>query len=103
MSDVVKSEERAIEPEVDDLSDALSLDDDSEAGQDKPAKAEKEESQGATKGANLSTQLALAETYIAMEDWESAVEALNEVIEGGSGKQKEHAEKLLDSIDERYK
>ncbi len=103
VSDVVKSEERAIEPEVDDLSDALSLDDDSEAGQDKPAKAEKEESQGATKGANLSTQLALAETYIAMEDWESAVEALNEVIEGGSGKQKEHAEKLLDSIDERYK
>lgn len=51
-----------------------------------------------TKGINMSTQLALAETYLAMEDWESAKSCLEEVIAGGTSKQIERAKQLLKNL-----
>ncbi len=51
------------------------------------------------KGVNMSTQLALAETYLAMEDWESARASLQDVVSGGTQEQVEKAEKLLARIE----
>ncbi|HHT0607927.1 TPA: FimV/HubP family polar landmark protein, partial [Legionella anisa] len=46
----------------------------------------------------LDTLLALAKTYIGMEDIESALNSLNEVMEHGSKSQKEEAQRLIDEI-----
>ena len=46
----------------------------------------------------LDTLLALAKTYISMDDFESARHSLDEVIEHGTPKQKEEATSLLESI-----
>ncbi|WP_415583206.1 FimV/HubP family polar landmark protein [Legionella steigerwaltii] len=46
----------------------------------------------------LDTLLALARTYIGMEDIESALHSLNEVMEHGSKSQKEEAQSLIDEI-----
>lgn len=48
-----------------------------------------------------STQLALAETYISMEDNESAKSALEDVLETGNEKQKERAKILLARLDDK--
>lgn len=63
-----------------------------------PVASEPEEEVAFTKGVNMSTQLALAETYIAMEDWESAKTSLEEVIQGGTPEQKVKAEQLLTTL-----
>lgn len=63
-----------------------------------PVVSEPEEEVAFTKGVNMSTQLALAETYIAMEDWESAKTSLEEVIQGGTPEQKVKAEQLLTTL-----
>ncbi|HHF7366580.1 TPA: FimV/HubP family polar landmark protein [Legionella bozemanae] len=49
----------------------------------------------------LDTLLALAKTYIGMEDTESALNSLNEVMEHGSKSQKEEAQRLIDAIHEK--
>ncbi len=46
----------------------------------------------------LETLLALAKTYMSMDDFESARHSLEEVVEHGSKKQKEEATSLLESI-----
>jgi len=46
----------------------------------------------------LDTLLALARTYIGMEDIESALHSLNEVMEHGSKSQQEDAQRLIDEI-----
>ncbi len=46
----------------------------------------------------LNTLLSLAETYIAMEDFESAEQSLEEVIKFGNAEQKVQAEKLLQQL-----
>lgn len=46
----------------------------------------------------LDTLLALAKTYIGMEDIESALNSLNEVMEHGSKSQKAEAQRLIDEI-----
>ncbi len=46
----------------------------------------------------LDTLLALAKTYIGMEDTESALNSLNEVMEHGSKSQKEETQRLIDEI-----
>ncbi len=46
----------------------------------------------------LDTLLALARTYIGMEDIESALHSLNEVMEHGSQSQKAEAQSLIDEI-----
>lgn len=48
-----------------------------------------------------STQLALAETYMSMEDNESAKSALEDVLETGNEKQKERAKTLLARLDDK--
>lgn len=63
---------------------------------------EQDKQQAITKDINMSTQLALAETYIAMEDWESAKVSLAEVIEAGSVEQVEKAKILFKSLPESY-
>ncbi len=49
----------------------------------------------------LDTLLALAKTYIGMEDTESALNSLNEVMEHGSKSQKEETQRLIDAIHEK--
>lgn len=46
----------------------------------------------------LDTLLALARTYIGMEDIESALHSLNDVMEHGNKSQKEEAQRLIDEI-----
>lgn len=46
----------------------------------------------------LDTLLALAKTYISMDDTDSAIQSLEEVIEHGNKAQKEEAKKLLEQI-----
>ncbi|WP_233593679.1 FimV/HubP family polar landmark protein [Legionella qingyii] len=60
-----------------------------------------EESRGLSQLKNkkaLDTLLALARTYIGMEDIESALHSLNEVMEHGTKSQKEEAQRLIDEI-----
>ena len=49
----------------------------------------------------LETLLALAKTYISMDDLESARHSLEEVLEHGTKKQKEEAADLLESIKDK--
>lgn len=46
----------------------------------------------------LDTLLALARTYVSMDDFESAKQSLEEVVEHGSEEQKEHAKLMLEEI-----
>lgn len=46
----------------------------------------------------IATKLDLAMAYINMEDYESSREILNEILEGGTPKQKEEAKRLLQQI-----
>lgn len=50
----------------------------------------------------LDTLLSLAQTYIGMDDFESAKHSLDEVMEHGSDTQKEEAHRLLDEIKGKY-
>lgn len=51
--------------------------------------------------AALETLLALAKTYIGMEDIEAARQSLQEVLDFGNEKQKSEAKKLLDELDQK--
>lgn len=46
----------------------------------------------------LDTLIALAKTYMGMEDTESALHSLNEVLEHGTESQKEEAQRLINEI-----
>ena len=58
-----------------------------------------EPSTAITDGIDMATQLSLAETYMAMEDWESAREALEEVVQTGTPEQVAKAKSLLDQCE----
>lgn len=49
----------------------------------------------------LDTLLALAKTYISMDDYESAKQSLNELLAFGDDNQKEEAQKLIDEINNK--
>jgi pilus assembly protein FimV len=51
--------------------------------------------------AALDTLLALAKTYIAMEDLETAKQSLQEVLDFGDGNQKAEAQKIMDELNSR--
>ncbi len=66
---------------------------------DEDAKPEDKADNSDTKQAvSVATQLALAETYISMDDKESAIEALQEVIAHGDEEAKAKAKEFLDTL-----
>ncbi len=60
-----------------------------------------QEEQLVKSSAALDTLLSLAKTYISMEDFESAEQSLQEVIEFGNEAQKEEAQKLLQDLNDK--
>lgn len=98
--EISMSEEKMVSPEKEDgLSLELTLIDESELEEAKTVAKRHSVETSEKSCINCSTQIALAETYIAMEDWQSAKESLETVIREGNKAQIEKASKLLSSLE----
>lgn len=77
--------------EIDEMTGASEEPDDSPASEKKLVKSKKA----------LDTLMALAKTYLSMDDHEAAKQSLQELVEFGNKKQRTEAQKLLDEMDKK--